>query len=69
MAEVRAAFEQSYRDLLASIERMTESELFTVGRYEWTDDEPLVNYLRGNSDEHYAEHAVEIRRWRQAEGL
>jgi len=69
LAEVRAAFEQSYRDLMASIERMTEGELFTPGRYEWTDDEPLVAYLRANSDEHYTEHTAEILHWRQAEGL
>jgi hypothetical protein len=69
LADVRALFEQSYRTMLDAIDHMTESEIFSVGRYEWTDDEPLVNYIRANTDEHYAEHADEITRWRREQNL
>ena len=66
LADVRGWFEQTSRAMLAAIDQMTEGELFAPGRYEWTGDQPLLVYIRANTDEHYAEHADEITRWRQA---
>jgi hypothetical protein len=68
LAEVRARFEESYQAMLGTIEAMTDEEIFTVGRYAWTESEPLLAFLRANTDEHYAEHADEITRWRQSRG-
>jgi hypothetical protein len=68
LADVRAWFEESYQTMLGAIEAMTAEEIFTVGRYAWARSEPLLVYLRANTDEHYAEHADEITRWRQSRG-
>jgi hypothetical protein len=65
LADVRAWFEESYQTMLAAVDAMTAEEIFTIGRYAWTGSEPLLVYLRANTDEHYAEHADEITRWRQ----
>jgi hypothetical protein len=68
LADVRAWFEESYQAMLGAINTMTAEEIFAVGRYAWTGSEPLLAYLRANTDEHYAEHADEIARWRQSRG-
>lgn len=62
--DVRVWSEASYQEVLATVEAMSEDDIFTVGRYAWTGEDPLLPYLRSNTDEHYAEHAVEIARWR-----
>jgi uncharacterized protein (TIGR03083 family) len=66
LADVRAWFEESYQAMLAAIDAMTAEEIFNVGCYTWTGSEPLLVYLRANTNEHYAEHTDEITRWRQA---
>jgi hypothetical protein len=68
LADVLAWSEESYQTMLDAIDAMTAEEIFTVGRYAWTESEPLLPYLRANTDEHYAEHADEITRWRQSRG-
>ncbi|MBI5958504.1 MAG: ClbS/DfsB family four-helix bundle protein [Chloroflexi bacterium] len=60
LAEVRARFVSVRAETLAAIESMTEDEIFAAGHYAWTGDEPLLNYLRANSDEHDAEHTIQI---------
>jgi hypothetical protein len=69
LADVRAWYESSYTEILAAIEAMTEGEIFSPGRYEWTAAYPLLVVLRANTDEHYAEHAAEITRWREEQGI
>jgi hypothetical protein len=60
LAEVRTLFAEARADLLAAIAGMSEDEIFTVGHYAWTRQHPLLVYLRANSDEHDAEHTVQI---------
>jgi hypothetical protein len=69
LADVRAWYESSYTEIRTAIEGMTEGEIFSTGRYEWTTAYPLLVFLRANTDEHYAEHAAEIARWRQEQGI
>lgn len=66
--EVRAEFAASHRAILDAVAAMDEDELFTVGHYAWTGKHPLLTYLRGNTDEHYAEHAAELEAWLRAHG-
>lgn len=66
--EVRAEFAASYRATLDAVAAMDEDEIFTVGRYAWTKKYPLLPYLRGNTDEHYAEHTAELEAWLRAQG-
>ncbi|HVO70162.1 MAG TPA: ClbS/DfsB family four-helix bundle protein [Aggregatilineaceae bacterium] len=66
LPDVQAGFDDSYRELITAVDAMSEDELFTVGRFAWTRDYPLLVYLRANADEHYAEHADQIEAWRRA---
>ncbi len=64
--ETRAEFNASYHDLRITVEAMSEDELFRAGYYPWTGSQPLLAYLRANTDRHYAEHAAQIETWRTA---
>lgn len=65
LAEVRALYENSYRETLAAVEAMSEEEIFRVGFYPWTKKWSMLPYLRANTDGHYAEHAEQIEAWRK----
>jgi hypothetical protein len=56
LAEVRASERRDYDARLAAIDGASDEELFDGGHFDWTEGEPLANWFRGNSDEHYAEH-------------
>ena len=62
LAEVRAAERRDYDALLAAIDGASDEELFDGGHFDWTEGEPLANWFRGNSDEHYAEHLEQLTR-------
>lgn len=67
LADAQAWSAQSYAEISAALEGMSEDELFQVGYYAWTGDAyPLAAYARANTDEHYAEHAAELSAWRSA---
>ena len=66
LPDVRDGFDASYRELISTVEAMSEPELFTVGHFAWTGDYPLLVYLRANADQHYAEHTDQIEAWRRA---
>jgi hypothetical protein len=68
LAEVRAAFEASYQEILNAVASMSEDDLFRVGRFAWTGEYPLLVYLRANTDEHYAEHTPQFEAWLAARG-
>jgi len=58
LAEVLGAFRRSYRRVLEAIERMDETDLFNNRS---TDSGPLIDYVAGNTYEHYMEHLATIR--------
>jgi len=50
-------WEQSaYEDMLALVESTSEDDLFRPDRFAWTKGRPLVDYIAGDTYEHYAEH-------------
>jgi len=53
LAEVRAAFDTSYQDMLRFVAEVPEETL--TARYGW---------ISGNSDSHYAEHQAMLEAWR-----
>jgi uncharacterized protein (TIGR03083 family) len=61
LAEVLAAFQQSYEQLLAAIEALDERRLFQPytprGR---TTTGPLIDWIAGDTYEHYREHRLTI---------
>ena len=62
LEEVRASEQRDYDALLAGIDGASDEELFDGSHFAWTEGEPLANWFRGNSDEHYAEHLEQLTR-------
>ena len=61
-ADVRAGEGQAYDALLGAIEGASDEELFDGSHFAWTEGDPLAEWFRGNSDEHYAEHLEQLTR-------
>jgi len=55
----------SYHQILGRLEGWKEKDLFDPKRFKWMKGAPFVEYIAGDSYEHYAEHAAQIREWRK----
>ena len=62
LADVRAGEREAYDALIAAIDGATDEELFDGSHFAWTEGDPLAEWFRGNSDEHYAEHLEQLTR-------
>jgi hypothetical protein len=62
LEDVRSNERSAYVRLLAAIEGATDDELFAGGHFSWTEGDPLADWFRGNSDEHYDEHLEQLTR-------
>jgi len=51
--EVLAYYRKSYQQTLEAVQAMTEDELFTPGRYAWTKNNTLADYVVPCTSEHY----------------
>lgn len=60
-AEVRKWEADAYRDMLGLISAASEDDLFSGDRFAWTKGKPFVNWIAGNSYEHYEEHLPSLR--------
>jgi hypothetical protein len=60
--DVRTGEREAYDALIAAIEGATDAELFDGGHFAWTEGDPLADWFRGNSDEHFAEHLEQLTR-------
>jgi hypothetical protein len=49
------------------VEDFTDKELTDPQKYPWLKDTPLWQWIAGDSFEHEAEHAAQIREWRRKE--
>lgn len=56
VADVRRGEAEAWASLLAALEAASEADLFDANRFAWTDGTPLVAIVRGDTDEHWAEH-------------
>ncbi len=63
---VRAEFDASYVEVLASVRGLSEDELFTPGRFAWTSKNALVTYVGSNTVSHYRTASKILRRWSRA---
>jgi hypothetical protein len=61
--------DSSYRQLLKRLDNWSEAMLFEAQRFKWMQGQPFVRFVEGDSSEHYAEHAEDIRAWRQRQGI
>ena len=62
LEDVRSNERCAYVRVLEAIERATDEELFEGGHFAWTDGDPLAEWFRGNTDEHFDEHLEQMTR-------
>ncbi len=62
-------FDSSHYQLLNRLKGWQEKDLFDPQKFTWMKGNPFVEYIAGDSYEHYAEHAQQIREWRKAQGF
>jgi hypothetical protein len=60
--DVRRAEREAYEGVLAAIEGASDEELFDTSHFAWTEGDPLADWFRGNTDEHYEEHLEQLTR-------
>ena len=57
--------DSSYHQILTRLENWKDKDLFDPKRFRWMQGHPFAEYIAGDSYEHYAEHATQIRAWRK----
>ncbi len=62
LGEIRASERAAYDAVLAALAGASDEELFDGGHFAWTDGDPLADWFRGNTDEHYDEHLEQLSR-------
>jgi len=62
-AEVAAEFDNSYRQVLKTVEDMPEQDLVDGERFAWRRGDPMWNMVAANTSDHYREHREEIEKW------
>jgi uncharacterized protein (TIGR03083 family) len=62
LAEVRERFETSYSESVAAIERLSDADLFTPGRWPWLRTSTLASYFGSCTASHYRWARDECRR-------
>ena len=51
--DVLSQYENSYKEILAIIEGMSNQEIFEPGYYQWTGDSSLLPWIAANTSSHY----------------
>ncbi len=65
LEDVLADFNATYRQILSTIESIPEEYIFTHGKYTWTGERTLLDYIWWNTAGHYAEHLAAINRMKK----
>jgi len=60
--DIIAEFHASYQQIVTVIETIPEGDLFVHGRFNWTGELTLVDYIAGNTCNHYAWAKSQIRK-------
>lgn len=69
LPEVQVFFQQSFQQIVALVEQIPESDLFTPHRYPWTGKWTLKTFVAANTNLHYSWARTQINRWRKKNGL
>lgn len=62
LAEVLKQYRTSYRQMLKTVQGLTEEDLFTPKRYAWTGKNALAAYFIGATSSHYLWARKEVRK-------
>jgi hypothetical protein len=65
--DITAEFHTSYRQIVTVIEEIPEGDMFVHGRFNWTEELTLADYIAGNTCNHYAWAKSQIRKWAKRE--
>jgi hypothetical protein len=68
LEDVGKYFDQSYSQVLATIESIPESDMFAPGKYAWLGESSLITYILANTANHYLWAKREIRNWLKSRG-
>ena len=63
LEEVREREQVAYQHILDMVERASDDELFNPGHFAWTNNNPFLAWIAGNTWEHYNEHIEEVQTW------
>jgi hypothetical protein len=63
LEEVRRDERESYGELLGLVQSASPDELVKPGYFAWANEHPFVNWIAGDTWEHYEEHLPELRAW------
>lgn len=69
LTEVQTFFQQSFQQIIALVEQIPESDLFTSHRYPWTGKWTLKTFVAANTNLHYSWARTQINRWRKEKGI
>lgn len=69
LKEVQKEFKESYKRTVKLVKSMPEEGMFSSGKYDWTGQATLADYIASNTSEHYAEHITMIEAIRQKYGF
>jgi hypothetical protein len=61
--KVLSSAQEHHQRLVASVERLAESDINDAEKFAWTDGNPLWQAIQGNSYEHYDDHQPSVRAW------
>jgi hypothetical protein len=67
--DIFAEFHASYQQIVTIIEGIPEGDMFVHGRFNWTGNFTLVDYIAGNTCNHYAWAKSQIRKWAKREAV
>ncbi len=62
LAEVQKQYRASYRQMLKTVQGLSEEDLFTPGRYAWTGKNAAAAYFIGATSSHYVWARKEVRK-------
>jgi hypothetical protein len=65
LEDVLADFTETYRQILSTVESIPEEDIFARGKFAWTGERTLLDYIWGNTAGHYAEHLAAIERMKK----
>lgn len=60
LEDVLSEYRRSFGEYQQAVEGLSDEDLFGAWRFEWMNGRALAAAVRGNSDEHYQEHAEQI---------
>lgn len=66
LEEVRLREQVAYQHVLDMLESASEDELVNPNHFDWTNGNPFVAWIAGDTWDHYTEHLPELQAWLDA---